>query len=583
MYLLSRLLMLCAVIALAATGGCDRASYAGGEHSHGSTSHATDAHGHGDEGPEPVTVTLFTSKVLLFMEYPQLVVGEQAEFLAHVTVLATGEPVRSGSMTFVLTTPDGKVRELTWDAPRRDGLFVPEWEFDAAGEHGLRLKVDSPQVQETIDIGKIVVHATTHDAEHAAELAAAGDEPPDAVPFLLEQQWKVGTLLRRVERRTLIHRLQLPGEIIPQHHAAAVVSAPVSGRLLPAPDGKLPQVGDDVQAGQVLALIEPPLPATAAAALSANRAQLQALDTELVLRSLDLGVKGLEVERAFQQADARLGFSERAFSRAEELKSKGIGSDQQLDEAQQDLQLAQAEYDAALAMKKFYEESSAKLAAMQERLKSRGVFSESSTADLQMPLVAPITGHVVEHESVEGEHVEALEEIYEIVNLERVWIVARISEFDLSQLPDTPNANLELPSFPDRRFDVMGLGGRLVNIGTRVDKQTRTVPIRFEVPNPDKLFRAGMFTNVHLETRKSEACLAVPDSAVVLDNGRPLVYVMLDGETFQRREVELGVRDGGWVEVKAGLLDGERVAARGAYAIKLASLSPASFGHGHGH
>ncbi len=583
MYLLSRLLMSFTAVALVATAGCERTSYAGGEHGHGAASHGDDAHGHGEEGPEPVVVTMFTPKVLLFMEYPQLVVGEQAEFLAHVTVLANGEPVRSGSMTFEVTMPGGEVHKLTWDAPRRDGLFVPEWSFDTTGEHSLRLIVDSPQIQETLDVGKIIVHGTAHDAEHAAELASAGEDPPDAVSFLLEQQWKVGALLRQVESRTLTKRLQLPGEIIPQHHAAAAVSAPVSGRLLPAPSGKLPQVGDRVEAGQVLALIEPPLPATEAAALSANRAQLQALDTELVLRSLDLGVKGLEVERAFQQADARLGFARRAFGRVEELKNKGVGTDQQYDEAQQNLHLAQAEYDAATAMKDFYEESSAKLAEMQERLKSRGALSVGSPTDMQMPLIAPISGHIVEHESVEGEHVEALEEIYEIVNLERVWIMARISEFDLSQLPETPNATLELPSFPNRRFDVLGMGGRLVNVGTRVDQQTRTVPIRFEIPNQDNVFRAGMFTNVYLETQKSVDCLAVPESAIVLDNGRPLVYVMLEGETFQRREVELGVRDGDWVEVKAGVLEGERVAARAAYAIKLASLSPASFGHGHGH
>jgi RND family efflux transporter MFP subunit len=200
-----------------------------------------------------------------------------------------------------------------------------------------------------------------------------------------------------------------------------------------------------------------------------------------------------------------------------------------------------------------------------------------------MPLVAPISGHIVEHESVEGEHVEALEEIYEIVNLQQVWIVARISEFDLSQLPKTPNASLELPSYPDRRFDVLGSGGRLVNIGTRVDPQSRTVPIRFEIPNPEGLFRGGMFASVFLETRQAKDALAVPESAIVMDNGRPLVYVMLEGETFQRREVELGIRDNGWIEVLAGVQDDEWVATRSAYAIKLSSLSPASFGHGHGH
>ncbi len=553
-----------------------------GGHGH---AHASGGHGgqaHGDEGPEPVSVTLFASKVLLFMEYPQLVRGEPAEFLAHFTVLETGDPVRAGTLALEFTGPNGKTETVEANAPARPGIFIPEHAFGTAGTYRGRLVLKSPQVQDTLDLGELTVHSGQEAALVAAERSQEG-EPADAVPFLMEQQWKVGTLLARVERRTLTKRLQLPGEIKPPQDGAAVVGAPVSGRLLPGPSGKLPEIGDRVEAGQVLARIEPPLPATEAAALSANRAQLQALETELVLRSLDLGMKGLEVERAFKQAKARLPFVKRAFARAKEIKAKGVGSDQQCDKAQQDVELAQAEYDAARAMKQFYEESSAKLAEMQGRLKSRGVRSDDSLTTMQLPLKAPISGHIVERAFVEGEHVEALEAIYEIVNLERVWIVARISEFDLGRLPDTPNAGLELPAFPGRPFDVRDTGGRLVNIGTRVDKQTRTVPIRFEMPNPEGVFRAGMFANVHLETRRAVDCLTLPEKAIVLNNGRPQVYVMLEGETFQRRDVELGIRDNGWVQVKAGIQEGERVSTKGAYAIKLAALSPASFGHGHGH
>jgi RND family efflux transporter MFP subunit len=578
------LLALCAALAWAA--GCQRKPSGTAAHDHGAAAtlsgQSQGDHGHGDaEGPAPVTVTAFTDKVLMVTEYPQLVKGEPAEFLAHFTVLATGEPVRSGTLTLEAIAANGTVETLKLDAPVRDGLFKPTYAFQKTGTYQARLIVESPQVQDAVKL-ELIVHASGAAASAAAGAASSGD-PPNTVSFLLEQQWKVGTLLGQVERRTLTRRLQLPGEIVPQQRAAAVVSAPVSGRLLRAGSAKLPQVGDSVKAGDVLALIEPPLPATEAAALSANRAQLQALDTELLLRSLDLGVKGLEVQRAFKQAEARLDFARRAFARAEELKNKGVVSDQQYDQAQQDVQVAQAEFDAAQAVKQFYEESAAKLASMQERLKSRGVPAEREAGAMQLPLVAPISGHIVELESVEGEHIEALEKVYEIVNLETVWVLARISEFDLSALPDAPNASLELPSLPGRRFDVRGLGGRLVNIGTRVDPQTRTVPIRFEIPNPEGLFRAGLFANVYLETQRTLDGLAVPEQAIVLDNGRPLVYVMLEGETFQRREVELGIRDNGWVEVRAGVQDGERVATRGAYAIKLASLSPASFGAGHGH
>jgi hypothetical protein len=59
--------------------------------------------------------------------------------------------------------------------------------------------------------------------------------------------------------------------------------------------------------------------------------------------------------------------------------------------------------------------------------------------------------------------------------------------------------------------------------------------------------------------------------------------VLVGGESFRRRELELGVGDSGFVEVKSGVKLGERVITKGAYAVKLAAQSPASFGAGHGH
>jgi len=140
------------MILLAGTPACDRPSYGGGKPNDAGAGQGPEGHDQAHEagGLEPISVTLFTPEVLLFVEYPQLVVGGHAAFLAHVTVLGTGEPVRSGTMTFELTTPGGAVRKQVWPAPRRDGLFVPEWDFAVAGVHGLRLIVDSPQVQETI-------------------------------------------------------------------------------------------------------------------------------------------------------------------------------------------------------------------------------------------------------------------------------------------------------------------------------------------------------------------------------------------------------------------------------------------------
>ncbi len=576
----TQLLILPTVLALAAAG-CDRVTRAGGDHDHAAVADDHEA-GHGGD-LDPISVTLFTPKVLLFMEYPHLAQGRSAKFLAHFTVLATGEPIRSGRLTFEVTPADGKTLGLTWDAPKRDGLFVPEWKPDAAGEYTLRLSVDSPQVQETVNVGVLIVHASAHDAEHAAE-TAAGDDPPNLVPFLLEQQWKIGTLYERVSKRTLVHRLALPGQIVAPQGASAVVSPPFAGRLLRPPDGRLPRIGDRVEAGQILALIEPQLPATEIVQLSANRAQVQALETELALRELDLDTKALEVDRSLIQSAARFEFARRAMDRAVQLREKGVGTDQQYDEATQSLRLAEAEHEGAKAMKRSYEHAHERLVGLRlKALPSEGAAGRGSSV-YQMPLVAPIAGEIVSVQHIEGEHLDAQQEVFRIVNIERVWVAADISEFDLAELAEHPGATMTLPAYPGRSFDILnGGGGRLVNIASIVDPQTRTLSVVYEMPNPEGLFRAGMFANVYLETRTATNVVALPEKAIVKDSGRSTAYVLIDGENFQRRELELGVRDNGFVEVKSGVAAGERVVTQGAYAIKLASLSPASFGHGHGH
>jgi membrane fusion protein, heavy metal efflux system len=70
---------------------------------------------------------------------------------------------------------------------------------------------------------------------------------------------------------------------------------------------------------------------------------------------------------------------------------------------------------------------------------------------------------------------------------------------------------------------------------------------------------------------------------VLDEGGLSVVFVMIGGESFERRQVRLGAREGDWVEVLDGLTPGQRVVSRGAYLVKLASTGTAQIGHGHAH
>jgi len=536
-------------------------------------------HGHDAEGLKPIVVTSFTPKIELFMEYSPPVAQEPVKFLAHLTVLATGKPVCAGSLTLEAQSPNGERQRFTVDAPARDGLFIPEAVFGAAGQYRVRFILKSPQVEETIELATLMVYASDEAAEESED-QGDDEEAPDAISFLMEQQWKIGMRLDQAARRTLVHHIQVPGQISAPRGASAIVSPPIDGRLLRPTSSQLPQVGDYVEAGQILAFIEPPLPVTEATELIANQAGLQSLEIDLVLRKFEVETKGEEVERAIRQAQARLDFAQRAYDRAKQLRSKGAGTQQRYEEFEQKLKIAQAEYDTTKSIKQYYDAAKQEIESLQDG--SRKFFTNNSTT-LSLPIKAPISGQIVVADRIEGEQLQAHQELFRIVDLERVWITANVSEFDLGALPDKPRASVRLAAYPNRTFDVLGNDGRIVYIGKVLDTKTRTVPILYEMSNPDGIFRVGMFVDVFLETQSSQDAVAIPEEAIVMENGRPVAFVLLGGESFQKRELELGIRDNGFVEVKSGVADGERVVTKGAYVIKLASLAPESFGHGHGH
>jgi cobalt-zinc-cadmium efflux system membrane fusion protein len=118
-------------------------------------------------------------------------------------------------------------------------------------------------------------------------------------------------------------------------------------------------------------------------------------------------------------------------------------------------------------------------------------------------------------------------------------------------------------AFPDAAFP-----GRVDFVGPAMDERTRTVKVRVAAANPDARLRAGMFATVRIFLPGQEEALAVPRAAVLADEGRSFVFVHREGEWWVRRPLEPGRAWAGWVEVRGGLAEGDRVAADGAFLLK---------------
>jgi len=114
-----------------------------------------------------------------------------------------------------------------------------------------------------------------------------------------------------------------------------------------------------------------------------------------------------------------------------------------------------------------------------------------------------------------------------------------------------------------------------------VDKESRTIRARIEVPNPGGKLKPEMFATAMIEAESVGKGITVPAEAVSLVDGKKVVFIQeVDG--FESREVEMGEDVGGRQVVKAGLHEGEKVVTAGAYALK-ARLQKSKIGHGHAH
>jgi membrane fusion protein, multidrug efflux system len=103
--------------------------------------------------------------------------------------------------------------------------------------------------------------------------------------------------------------------------------------------------------------------------------------------------------------------------------------------------------------------------------------------------------------------------------------------------------------------------GKITHLDSRVDPVTRSIAVRAELPNPDSSLRPGMFMTVSLQGEVAPALL-VPEGAIVPEQGQTFVFVVRDG-VVERRDVKLGKRRPGEVEIVAGLSEHERVVVEG--------------------
>lgn len=493
--------------------------------------HAHDADGGhpGDAAAErpTIAVTSWTDRSELFMEYPALVAGETGRYAIHVTDLSGFTPLTAGEAEVVLRGGDGTERTFRGGISR-PGIFGVDVTPAAAGEFDMSLRVDSPDLQDEHVLGSVTVQEAGHEFSPEAE---EGDE---GISFLKEQQWTLEFGTEPVAVRDLQAGLVVPGSVRPRGGGEAALTAPVAGRI--DPSSSVPVSGERVRAGSVLARIVPRSEAIRDPA---------GLRAELVEAEQDYALATQERERA-----ARL------------VESRALPA-RRLSEAEAAVTASKARLDAAA-----------------QRLHRLDVLSQSGDGAWKagwFTVRAPFDGVTAAVAFTPGASVEEGDLLLRLVDVREVHVVGSVPESRASDLGSLDRAELLLDGRPPIPL------GKAVAVGEVVDPVTRTVEVRYALDNRDRRLPVGRAVRLRLFVGKNEALPAVPESAVVDDGGRPVVFVQTGGESFERRPVRLGSHEAGYVHVLEGVEPGERVVSRGAYLIRLAAMSTQIPAHGHVH
>ena len=381
--------------------------------------------------------------------------------------------------------------------------------------------------------------------------------PTGTVKFLMEQQWLIRMKLALVEEQTVARQITSTGRVIPAANHQAVVAPPVGGIIL---RGNLPRVGQRVAQGQLIAMLQQ-------TATSAEQSQVRAQNTQLAIEAARLEGEWRAAGGEEEAARARLDLALREAERARRLHEQKAYSQRQVEAAEAELRTAQAAFDAAQDRIKALEAARALPPAD----------TNAGSANATYAVRAPISGTVTKVSKNIGERVAPGEAILEISSLETVWVEAPIFERDLGRLAGNRTATFTTAAYPGQEFR-----GSVINIGAVINEQTRAATVIFQVPNGDRALRIGMQANVRLDAGQSVTAVMIHKEAVLDSEGKKIVYVLVSGEEFQRREVTLGDEYGEHVAVLSGLRPGERVVTQGAYQIRLQELRPAEAGvHSH--
>ena len=384
-------------------------------------------------------------------------------------------------------------------------------------------RIAGPIIPCTIAIACLVVLTACHsnDSEQASQMTSFSSKASkSATPQLFDipQDQMSHVQVVTVEPVTLKRTLRLTGAVAYNAFKTTPVISQVGGPV----SAILVVPGEHVKEGQAMLDVSSP-----------DYSQL-----------LDAYLKAADSQR----------LASKNFARAQELYAHHAIAEKDLEQAESDRNQAQADLNAA--------EQGMKILGIKDP--SRLASAPSSA---QIPVLAPISGEVVERLVSPGQVVQAGQtQAFTISDLSTVWVLANVYQADLAYVRSGDDVVVQTDAYPG------SFHGKISYVSPALDPNTRTLQARVIVDNPGEKLKRDMYCTVTVTAGSIANVVAVPDSSVLRDdNNQPFVYVSTSANQFGRRDVDLGESQNGQTRILKGISVGEKVVGDGSLFLQFAN------------
>lgn len=450
----------------------------------------------------------------------------------------------------------------------------------------------------------------------AAEEHHEHDHPEGVIELSGLQVKSAKLKVEQVSLRTFSGDFQASGTLTYDKELQVRVTAPMQGKAVELRS----RLGDVVQRGQVLAVIDCPelvkYKADYHEAETDYRLAQQSLERRRALaeygdvtrRPLDDARKELATSKAELEVETvTCDVNRKNVERTQDLLTNGIASQAQLEQARADYEQAQAKRRLAevqvrlakahlqreeqigkmgLLANKEIQEAEANLERARERAQHLREGLEALQADPEghgslTQIRAPISGTVTSRPISLGESVTPEEELFTLVNAERLWLWVNVLESELAKLRRGQRVEVSVTAFPGRTFD-----GTIGYIAPELDEKTRAARAQVLIGNEDLTLKPAMVAQVRVVT-SSQRSLVIPEPALQKVQELEVVYVVKKSDEndweFERRPVVVSGRSGGWAQISSGLKVGDRIVSEGSSILKGEDLKGSLEEGGHHH